>query len=336
MKKGILLVNLGTPDEPTRGAVYRYLKEFLLDPRVIDISWLGRQLLVRGIIAPFRSGPSSKLYQQLWTPEGSPLKIYTFNLGDRLREVLSDDYVVEIAMRYQNPSIAEGLEKLKSQKVSSIYVFPMFPQYAGATTGSVHQEVMRIVSGWQNIPDIRFKHAYYDEPGMIKVFADRAREMDYESYDHYLFSYHGLPQRQLRKADDYGICVTPDCCQVMTDKNQFCYGAQCVATTKALVAALNIPEGKYSQCYQSRLGKDPWIQPYTSDVIKQRAEAGNKKMLVFCPAFTADCLETTIEIGYEYAEEFEEYGGEKLDLVPSLNDHPAWVETVKQIVLKEA
>jgi protoporphyrin/coproporphyrin ferrochelatase len=336
MKKGILLVNLGTPDEPTRGAVYKYLKEFLLDPRVIDISWLGRQLLVRGIIAPFRSGPSSKAYKELWTPEGSPLKIFTYFLRDRLSEELGEEYEVEAAMRYQSPSIQSGLDKLKAAQVSSIYVFPLFPQYAGATTGSVHQEVMRIVSTWHNIPDMRFKHAYYDEPGMIAVFAERARAMNYENYDHILFSYHGLPERQLRKADDYNICLTKDCCKTLTAKNQFCYGAQCTATTKALVALLNIPEDKYTQCYQSRLGKDPWVQPYTSDVIKQRADAGDKKMLVFCPAFTSDCLETTIEIGVEYAEEFEEYGGEKLHLVPSLNDHPAWIETVKQIVLKEA
>ncbi len=336
MKKGVLLVNLGTPDEPTRAAVYRYLKEFLLDPRVIDVPWLKRQLLVRGIIAPFRSGPSSKAYQELWTEQGSPLKIYTNFLKDALQNSLGNRFFVEAAMRYQNPSIESGLNNLRKERVSSVYVFPLFPQYAGATTGSVHQEVMRVVSAWHNIPDIRFKHAYYDLPGMIGVFAERARNMNYEEYDHYLFSYHGLPERQLRKADDSNVCLTPDCCNSITSKNQFCYAAQCTATTRALVKELNIPEGSFTQCYQSRLGKDPWIRPYTSDVIKARAEAGDKKMLVFCPAFTSDCLETTIEIGVEYAEEFEGYGGERLDLVPSLNDHPDWVDAVKQIILKEA
>lgn len=334
-KTGVLLVNLGTPDAPTKSAVYRYLKQFLLDPRVIDYSWLGRNLLVRGIILPFRTGSSTKLYQQLWTENGSPLKYYSENLASGVQKTLGDDYVVELAMRYQNPSIESAIEKLYQQKVAEIIVFPLFPQYASATTGSVHEEVKRILSKKQVIPTVNYINSYYDHEPMIDIFVKNAQEFPIEDYDHILFSYHGLPQRQLEKADISNHCLkNKDCCQNISIKNQFCYSAQCYATTKALVNKLNLKEGSYSTCFQSRLGKEIWIQPYTSDVIEERAKKGDKKILVFCPAFVADCLETTIEISDEYAEEFEEFGGEQLDLVESLNDKPAWILAVSELIKK--
>ena len=332
-KKGVLLVNLGTPDAPKWGAVYRYLKQFLLDPRVIDYPWLGRNLLVRGIILPFRTGSSTKLYKELWLPEGSPLKVYGEKLTEEVKAALGSEYEVELAMRYQKPSIASAVDKLLAKQVQEILVFPLFPQYASATTGSVHEEVMRVLAKKQAIPNVKMVNSYHDLPAMIEIFAENGRKHDLESYDHILFSYHGLPQRQLKKADTCNHCLqSADCCQTLSVKNQFCYSAQCYATTAALVKTMGLKEGQYTTCFQSRLGKEVWAQPYTSDIIEERAKEGDKRLLVFCPAFVADCLETTIEISVEYQEEFEELGGEHVQLVESLNDNPKWVKAVADFI----
>lgn len=331
---GVLIVNLGTPDAPTRGAVYRYLKEFLLDPRVIDIHPIARNLLVRGIIAPFRSGKSAAAYRELWTENGSPLKYYGERLAKQVQAVLGDPYVVALAMRYQSPSIESAIQQLMAAKVRKIVVFPLFPQYASATTGSVHEAVMQVLSGQQLIPEVRMINGYCNWAPMVRLFADNARRFDLRQYDHILFSYHGLPQRQLRKGDAFNHCLqSPDCCHTLTPTNQFCYSAQCYATTQAIAAELGISRERYTVCFQSRLGRDPWTQPYTVRVIEQLAkEKACKRLLVFCPAFTADCLETTIEIGEEYREDFLKWGGEQLDLVESLNDQAAWAEAIADYV----
>lgn len=333
-KKGVLLVNLGTPDAPTRSAVYRYLKQFLLDARVVDYPWLARNLLVRGIIAPFRSGKSAKLYQQLWTPQGSPLKVYGERLAQGVQEILGEDYVVELAMRYQNPSIESAIQRLLSQQVESIKVFPLFPQYASATTGSVHEAVMEVLSKTASIPNLYLFNSYCDHPAMINVFVANARQFDIKSYDFVLFSYHGLPQRQLRKADRSGShCLQKEnCCGSLGANNQFCYSAQCHATTRAIVSKLGLEAGTYTTSFQSRLGPELWAQPYTSVVLEEQAKKGAKRILVFSPAFVADCLETLIEIGHEYQEGFEKMGGEKIDLVPSLNDDPSWIRAVAEML----
>ena len=332
-KKGVLLVNLGTPDDPSRNSVWRYLGQFLMDPRVIDIPFIPRLLLVRGIIAPFRSGSSAKLYKQLWTPEGSPLKVYGVQVAEGLQQQLGDEYIVELGMRYQNPSIESALKKLLAQQVSEIIVFPMFPQYASASTGSVHDEVMRLLRKEQAIPNVRMINSFYDFEPMIDIFAENARQFDIESYDHILFSFHGLPQRQLRKADSCNHCLqSADCCATVSEKNQFCYSAQCHATAKAIAAKLNLDPSRYTTCYQSRLGSDPWVQPYTIKVLEELAKKGAKRLLVFSPAFVADCLETIVEISTEYQEEFHEMGGEKVDLVPSLNSNPKWIAAIKAMV----
>jgi ferrochelatase len=335
-KKGVLLINLGTPDAPTRGAVYRYLKQFLLDRRVIDYPWIARNLLVRGIIAPFRSGKSAKLYQLLWTENGSPLKYYGERLAEGVQERLGDEYHVELGMRYQRPSVESALDKLLSAQVSEIIVLPLFPQYASATTGSVHEEVMRLLAKKDNIPNLKMINSYYDEPAMIKIFADNARQFDLDHYDHILFSYHGLPQRQLRKADDCNHCLkTENCCATLSQVNQFCYSAQCHATTRAITKELGLTPERYTTTFQSRLGPEAWAQPYTSAVLEEQAGKGAKNILVFSPAFVADCLETVVEISDEYQEEFEEMGGEKVDLVPSLNDDPRWMDTVTEMVRRK-
>ncbi len=332
-KTGILLINLGTPDEPSRSAVYRYLKQFLLDPRVIDINPIARNLLVRGIIAPFRSGKSAEAYKELWTDKGSPLKFYGEQLAMQVGKLLGNEYVVELAMRYQTPSIESAIGKLMSAKVEKIKVFSLFPQYASATTGSVHEEVMRVLSGQQIIPATEFISSYATWEPMIDLFAANARKFDLGQYDHFLFSYHGLPQRQLRKADAFNHCLqSSDCCQTLTPTNRFCYSAQCYATTRAIAGKLDLSPERYTICFQSRLGRDPWTQPYTVRVIEELARRGVKRLLVFCPAFTSDCLETTIEIGREYRDDFLRWGGERLDLVESLNDQPAWAKAVADFV----
>ena len=332
--KGVLLVNLGTPDNPDRGSVYRYLKQFLLDPRVIDINWFSRNLLVRGIIAPFRSGASSKLYKQLWTEEGSPLKVYGYKLVDLVQESLGDDYLVELAMRYQNPSMESALNKLLEKDINELIVLPLFPQYASASTGSVYEEIMRLLSKNQNMLDVKIINSFYDHPKMIEAFAQRGLEHDIDSYDHVLFSFHGLPQRQIRKGDPYKHCFKENCCSSISEKNQHCYCAQSNATARAIAKKLNIPESKYTISYQSRLGRDPWVQPYTSDVFEELSKKGVKRILVFCPAFIADCLETSIEISVEYNEEFQEMGGEVMQLVEGLNDHPLWIEAVSDLIIQ--
>ncbi len=328
-KTGILIVNLGTPDEPKRAAVYRYLKQFLLDPRVVDINPIARNLLVRGIIAPFRSGKSAKAYQELWTENGSPLKYYGFRLVEQIQQLMGPDYIVELAMRYQTPSIEAAIQKMMVEKVEKIVVFSLFPQYASATTGSVHEEVMRVLTKQQIIPSVDFISNYPTWAPMIALYAQNARKFDLASYDHILFSYHGLPQRQLRKGDQFNHCLkSADCCQTLTPTNQFCYSAQCYATTQAIAAQLDLKPTQYTVCFQSRLGADPWTQPYTVRTIEALAKSGAKRLLVFCPAFTADCLETIVEIGSEYKEDFEKWGGEHIDLVPSLNDSPGWASAI--------
>jgi len=336
-KTGVLLVNLGTPDAPQRGAVYRYLRQFLLDPRVIDYPWLPRQLLVQGIIAPFRSGSSARLYRQLWTPEGSPLKVYGKRLAEGVQSRLGGDYAVELAMRYQQPSISSAINRLLNRQVSEIVVLSLFPQYASASTGSVFEEVMRVLKKEEVIPPLRFVSDYYDFEPMIEVFASNAAAFDLASYDHLIFSYHGLPQRQLRKADRCNHCLqSPDCCQTIGAANQFCYSAQCHATTQAIAQKLNLPKEKFTTTFQSRLGPEKWAQPYTSQVVETLAAQGAKRLLVFSPAFVADCLETLIEIKVEYLEMFEKLGGEHLDLVPSLNDDPRWINAVADMVRANA
>ncbi len=336
-KTGVLIVNLGTPDSPTRYDVYRYLREFLTDRRVIDYPWVARQALVQGIIAPFRSGSSAKLYQDLWTPEGSPLKVYGENLVEAIKPILGDECIVKLAMRYQEPSIEETIQELLAEDIDKLVVFSLFPHYASATVGSVHDEVMRILRKEENIPELVLIRDYYDNPAMINCFAENARAFDIPSYDHILFSFHGLPERQLVKADRGNHCAKAEnCCGVIGKHNQYCYSAQCHNTAQLIAAELGLSPKQYSICFQSRLGPEKWAQPYTSEIIKKRREAGDTRLLVLCPAFTADCLETTIEISDEYHEEFIEMGGKELDLVPSLNDMPQWVEAVAGIIREKA
>lgn len=333
MSEGVLLINLGTPDEPGPGAVGTYLSEFLNDRRVIDINPVGRFFLVNAIIIPFRRFKSSKLYQRIWTKNGSPLLIHSVKLKEELAAKMPN-VQVELAMRYRQPSIADALKRLQKNGVSKITVLPLYPQYASSSTGSSIEEVLRIVKKWEIIPSLNIISSFFEHPAFIEALTVQANKFNINDYDHVLFSYHGLPERQIRKgSDEFGNhpCQLGDCCKVITPHNRYCYRAGCFATTRALVKALQIPEGKYTSAFQSRLD-NAWLKPYSDKVIQELAEQGKKKVLVFSPAFVADCLETIHEIGVEYDEIFKEHGGEKVTLVPSLNADPVWVNAVHALV----
>ena len=335
MKTGVLLINLGTPDSPSTRDVRKYLTQFLNDPRVIDISPIARFFLVNFIIVPFRASKSAKLYRQIWTKEGSPLLIHGNNAAKKLENELGNDFVVELGMRYQNPSIESALEKLRKQRVEKIIIIPLYPQYASSSTGSSVENAMSILRKWEVTPATRIISKFYDRPSFINAIVEVAAKHDPASYDHFLFSYHGLPERHIRKSDTHygaGECVMGDCCNSISAKNQYCYRASCFETTRQLVKKLNIPEGKYTTSFQSRLD-DNWIKPYSDKVLEELAKKGVKKILCFSPAFVADCLETIHEIGTEYNELFREHGGEKVQLVESLNDSPRWIEALREMVL---
>jgi ferrochelatase len=331
---GILLVNLGTPLSPQPNDVYRYLIEFLTDERIIDLPWWKRQLLVRGLIVPFRYRQSAKSYAAIWTEEGSPLLVYSKKVQSALQQALGDSHLVELAMRYQEPSLQKGIATLMEARVRHLIVLPLFPQYASATTGSVHQRVQEILSRYTVIPKVTLVDQYATHPALIAAFATVAKRHLVQEYDHYLFSFHGLPKKHIRKADPSGRCLRGSCCERLCRENHSCYSAQCHATARALIAELKLPSEQTSVCFQSRLGKDPWLEPYTSATLKQLAQQGKKNVLVFCPAFVCDCLETTFEIGVEYAEEFAHLGG-RLQLVEGLNADASWVEALRQIVQEQ-
>jgi len=336
-KQGVLLVNLGTPDSPEVKDVKRYLDQFLMDERVIDIPALKRNLLVRGIIVPFRSPKTAKLYQKIWNEKGSPLLYYSEAQAAGLQRLLGSDYQVELAMRYQKPSVEQALDRLKAGLVRSIKVIPLFPQYASASTGSVIQLVMQIMSKWHTIPPVSFVNSFHDHPLMIDIFADNARKHQLETFDHFLFSFHGLPERQILKSNyvsaDYDFRDMSQR-ENLNDSNQFCYLAQSYDTARLIAHKLGIKKEDYTVCFQSRLGKEPWVQPYTSDVLKKLASEGKKRLLAFSPAFVADCLETIHEITVEYDEEFKALGGEKVQLVESLNEDPRFIEMLAELAVR--
>ncbi|NND57445.1 MAG: ferrochelatase [Xanthomonadales bacterium] len=331
MKTTVVLINLGTPDSPSVGDVRSYLSQFLNDPRVVDLPWLVRKILVNLIIVPFRAPKSAKIYQKLWTDRGSPIIYHGERVQQLLQEKLGPEYIVELAMRYKNPSIPDVLERVRKANPDRIVVLPLFPQYASASTGSALQEVMDQVREWWVIPEIQFISQYWDHPLFVKALVERGKQYDWREYDHVLFSYHGLPERQVDKVYNSGLCQDRDCEHEVTDENKYCYKAACYGTTRLLAAGLGIPEENYTVCFQSRLDKK-WLEPFSDKVVVEQAEKGAKNLLVFSPAFVADCLETTIEISDEYQELFEQHGGEQVRLVESLNDQPAWIDALEALV----
>jgi protoporphyrin/coproporphyrin ferrochelatase len=332
---GVLLIQLGTPDSPSVADVRKYLSEFLNDPRVIDIPYLLRKILVNIIIVPFRAPKSAKLYQKLWTDKGSPLLFYSESLKEKVQAELGSNFEVELAMRYQSPSMESVLDKMKVKGYERLIIFPLFPQYASASTGSAIEKVLRIVKEWWVIPELKIINQFYNNEDYIDSVVEKGRKYNQDEYDHILFSYHGLPVRQVDKVySDGKPCSDHNCENEINESNQYCYKAACYATTRALVKKLNIPKEKYTVCFQSRLDKK-WLEPFTDKVIIEHGKKGTKRLLVFSPAFVADCLETIVEISQDYATLFKQNGGEQLQLVESLNDHPIWVQAVKNIITSQ-
>ncbi len=329
MKKGILLINLGTPDAPTTSAVRRYLREFLTDPRVIDIPRIARYLLVYGVILPFRPKRAKEAYAKIWTKEGSPLRMHGEQLVKKLTAALGDGYVVSLGMRYGYPSIEKGLQLLLAAQCEEITVIPLFPQYSSAATGSALEKFFQIIRTKNNIPHLKIWSSFYQSPQFIQAYAEKIRtQLMGQKIDHLLLSYHGLPVRHMKKAGCSVGCVTAPCPAIQADY-AYCYRAQCYATSRAIAAQLDWPVAEYSTAFQSRLGRTPWIFPYTDEILVALIAQGVRHLAVACPSFVADCLETLEEIGLRAKAQWLALGGESLHLVPCLNTDPLWVTALK-------
>ncbi len=330
MQKAVLLVNLGSPHQPTKRAVGRYLREFLMDPHVMDLPYLLRFFLVNIMIVPRRRVASATLYKKIWTEAGSPLIVNTERLAARLQARLP--WPVYIGMRYGQPSIKSAMQKMQQQGVRKLYVVPLYPQYAMSTTLTVNREVAKQAKRWLPAAELITAPAFYQDRGYQQTLAASIkRQLAGVEFDHLLFSYHGIPERHLIKTDPTGShCLSAsDCChQPPAEVAAVCYRHQCMATTRLAAERLQLPPEKYSIAYQSRLGKDPWLQPYTSDAIAQLAAKGVKRLAVVTPAFVSDCLETIEEIGMEAREEFLKAGGMEFTRLDCLNDDEAWADVL--------
>ncbi len=328
---GVLLVNLGTPEAPTTPAVADYLREFLMDEYVIDIPYWKRWLLVHGIIAPFRSPKSARAYQKIWTPFGSPLLVNGKNLTWKVEEQLEDGYAVALAMRYGSPSVRQGLEELSARGVTQLIVMPLYPQMATSSYESSRVRVKEVAGEMGlNMPLI-FVPPFYNHNAYINAVASRVSEsVMTERPDYVLFSYHGLPERQVKRVHPDHCLKSLDCCARITKANQNCYRAQCFETTRLVATRTQLPP--HSVSFQSRLGRNAWILPSTETELVRLAKSGVKKICVASPAFVADCLETLEEISIRARELFVANGGQDLKLIPSLNDGLDWVRGVAKII----
>lgn len=334
-KRGLLLLNLGTPDAPETGPVRRYLREFLSDPRVVDIHPVGRWLLLNLIILPVRPAKSAEAYRKVWTPAGSPLLVFSRDLTAAVTERLRGEYEVALGMRYGNPSIPDAVASLRARGVADFTVLPLYPQEAASSSASSLARTYEVMAQPWDVPNVRAVPAFHSHPGFLDAFTAVARPVISESRaDHVLFSFHGVPERHVKKTDTSGThCLaSAGCCDALTDANRHCYRAQCFATARGLAERLGLGPQGWSVSFQSRLGRTPWVKPYTDLVLPELAQRGVKRLAVMCPSFVADCLETLEEVGIRAREQFVEAGGESLTLVPSLNAHPDWVDTVVRMV----
>lgn len=324
-------MNVGSPDEPRIGSVYKYLTEFLNDKRVIDLPSLLRKFLVNFIIIPFRVKNSTRLYKLLWTEKGSPLIYYSFEMKEKLQAKLGDDYDVFVAMRYQNPDYKRIINQIKQQGFKKLILFPLYPHHAMSTTETTIVAVKKELKKQKVDVDLSVVDQFYDHPEFLKAFAAQAKKYDTSTYDHVVFSYHGLPNRQLEKCHP-GIKVQDcNCTGSLPEHGKYCYRATCYATSRMLAKELGLQKTDYSVSFQSRLDKN-WMEPFTDELLLEKLKQGKKKILVLAPAFVTDCLETIIEIGDEYKQIFLEQGGEKLQLVESLNAEPYWIDAMKSII----
>lgn len=334
-----MLINLGTPDAPQTAEVRRYLREFLSDPRVIDVPAPVRWMILNLFILPFRPKKSAEAYRKIWTDEGSPLLVYGEQLAEQLQARVGDEALVALAMRYQSPSIESALAKLVDAGVERIIALPLFPQYSSAAWGSAAQKLYEVAGEGWNVPSIEVIPPFYDHPAFIEAFAAQARPVLAElKPDKTLMSFHGVPERHCTKSDPTGAhCLQrPDCCDAIVEANRMCYRAQCFATAHALARELQLEDDAWEITFQSRLGRTPWIQPFTDERIKQLPGEGVKRVAVLSPAFVADCLETLEEIEIRARAQFIEEGGKELTMVPSLNSSPKWVDAVIALAKRRA
>ncbi|ABS77267.2 ferrochelatase [Coxiella burnetii] len=331
-KIGVLLINLGTPDEPSVPAVRRYLRQFLSDPKVIDVPSLMRWIIVHLCILPFRPKRSAKLYQKIWMPEGSPLLVYSEMLRERVGETLGDDFCVALGMRYGKPSIETALKKLQEAQCRQLIVLPLFPQYSTSTTASALEEV-RAKNSFKEMTVI---DRFFEEPHYIDSMTTLIHEnLNEFQPDYFLFSYHGLPERHLVKSGcQLAICNRKNNCSPISSSNENCYRAQCFETSRLIAKKLNLTDQQYGVAFQSRLGRAKWIEPYTDKYLIELSKKGIKKLMVVCPSFPVDCLETLEEIGIRAQSQWQRLGGETLKLIPSLNAHPQWVNAIAKMAKK--
>ncbi len=335
MTKAVLLLNLGTPAEPTPAGLRAFYRKFFADPFVFDFNPIGRWLLRNLIILPFRAPRIAKDYAQIWMDEGSPLKVY----ADRMQASVQQQFdasgekvIVLNGMAYSQPFVAESMAEFERLGVNEVLLLPMFPQYSTATTASVFHTVKQAAKKWQQAPDLRFVDDLFQEPAFIDAWKQLISErLNVSDVDHVIFSYHGVPEKTIKKADAANVCEFGSCCEQVNADNRLCYRMQCWQTTRSITQALEWGDGFWSMAFQSRFGPLPWIQPYLEEHILKLVQDGAKRLAVVTPSFISDCLETIFEIGIEYREEFDQAGGEQFQLIPNLNDNPAWFNAVYEI-----
>ncbi len=321
-------MNLGSPDSPSVPDVRRYLREFLMDGCVLDAPWPIRFLVVHGLILPRRPAQSAHAYQSIWTSEGSPLVV----AGKRVKSLLQQrlPVPVELCMRYQSPNSADALKSLENQGVERALLIPLFPHFAMSSFETAVEKVRSEIRA--SHPRLRLDVAepFYSHPAYLEALVESAHPYLQQPFDHLLFSFHGIPERHLRKSDpSHNHCLrTTECCATPNPAHATCYRHQCFETVRGFVDRSGLPTDRYSIAFQSRLGRDPWLKPYTDHVLESLARSGVRRLLVICPAFVADCLETLEEIGMRGRDSFLAAGGSELTLIPCLNSHPRWIEAL--------
>lgn len=330
--RGILLVNLGSPDSPSVKDVRKYLHQFLMDEYVIDVPYLVRKMIVGLFILPFRLRKSAKAYSKIWWEEGSPLVVISQKVQQLLQGKIDDP--VELAMRYGNPSISFGMKELLriNPNLKEILLIPLYPHYAMSTYKTVLVAAKKALTNLDSNIELKVQPLFYDNPNYIQALAASAKDYVNQEFDFLLFSYHGLPERHLKKSDPTGehCLIKENCCEIDSIAHKTCYRHQVFRTTELVTRELNIPEDKYSIAFQSRLGKDPWLKPFTAEELQRLPAQGVKKLMVICPAFVSDCLETLEEIEIAGKELFMQAGGEEFLMIPCLNDHPMWIDTLQR------
>lgn len=335
MKTGVLIINLGTPDDPSPNSVGRYLKQFLMDKWVIDIPVILRWIFVHSLIVPKRKFTSAKAYQKIWNDKGSPLLYYSKSFTDKLQKKLGERFDVQLAMRYGTPSIRSAVEYFKRNNFQSIIVLPLYPQYAESSTRSSIEQLRLVLKKLNYFPKISIVPPFHSSEGYIKAFASLIREKLSDN-SHLLLSYHGLPEHHIKRTDLSGdhCLVSATCCDQLNDNNRFCYRAHCFATSRLIAKELGLGSDQYSVSFQSRLGRRPWIKPYTDFHYKDLISSGKNDVVVASPSFVTDCLETLEEIGIRLRSDFLKEGGTSFELVGCLNDNDEWVNSVSDVVVQ--